>query len=335
MSHGIMENDHAFYGNREPAWHRLGTVIDADVVTSREAITLAKLDWTVEQHPLFANVPSDLDDYGDFTDDDLVDVPNKVANVRMDTREALGIVTPHYEIIQNGEAFDFFDEIIGRGDANYHTAGSLYNGRKIWALARLNREILIGGDPDEKIDPFVCLVNGHDGNTAISVYTTPVRVVCQNTLQWSMQGSKNMWKGKHTKNVTQKTRDARDVLGFSNEYFDNLQTIGDRLINTPMSNKDFVDMLETLVPLPTIDPDQNTRGLTIAENKRNDITAAWQVDNIANIKYTRWGFVQAVAEYIDWTKTHRSDDRFIDQNLLGSNTTRTLKDRSVDLALSF
>lgn len=330
MSDGIWQNDNAFYGNREPAWHRKGTVIDADVVTSGEAIRLAKLDWTVEQHQIYAHlIISDDDETHE------VIVPNKVANVRMDTREALGIVTPHYEIIQNGEAFDFFDEIIGRGDAHYHTAGSLYNGRKIWALARLNREILIGGDPDEKIDPFVCLVNGHDGNTAISVYTTPVRVVCQNTLQWSMQGSKNMWKGKHTKNVTQKTRDARDVLGFSNEYFDNLQTIGDRLINTPMSNKDFVDMLETLVPLPTIDPDQNTRGLTIAENKRNDITAAWQVDNIANIKYTRWGFVQAVAEYIDWTKTHRSDDRFIDQNLLGSNTTRTLKDRSVDLALSF
>jgi len=330
MSHGIMENDHAFYGNRQPAWHRLGTVIDEDVVTSKEAMRLARLDWTVEQYPVYAHlVISDDDEVHE------VAVPNKVANVRMDTREPLGIVTPNYHVVQNSEAFDFFDEIIGRGDAHYHTAGSLYNGRKIWALARLNREILIGGDPDEEITPYVCLANGHDGNTAVSVYTTPIRVVCQNTLQWSMKEAKNMWKGRHTQNIKQKTNDARDVLGFSNEYFDNLQTIGDRLINTPMSNKDFVDMLETLVPLPTIDPDQNTRGLTIAENKRSDITAAWQVDNIANIKYTRWGFVQAVAEYVDWTKTHRSDDRFVDQNLLANNQTRTLKDRSLDLALSF
>lgn len=324
-----MENDNAFYGNREPAWHRLGTVIDADVVTASEAIRLANLDWTVEQHPIYAHLT--IDD----TDDEVVAVPNKVANVRMDTREALGIVTPHYEIVQNAEAFDFFDEIIGRGDAHYHTAGSLYNGRKVWALARLNRDILIGGDPDEKIDPFICLANGHDGNTALSVYTTPIRVVCQNTLQWSLKEASNMWKGKHTPNITSKARDARDVLRLSNAYFDSLQTIGDRLINAPMSNKDFVDMLETLVPLPTLEPDQNTRGLTIAENLRSDITAAWQVDNIANVKYTRWGFVQAVAEYVDWTKTHRSDDRFVDQNLLGTNSTRTLKDRSLDLALSF
>lgn len=325
-----MENDNAFYGNREPAWHRLGTVIDADVVTASEAIRLANLDWTVEQHPIYAHLT--ISDDGETHE---INVPNKVANVRMDTREALGIVTPHYEIVQNAEAFDFFDEIIGRGDAHYHTAGSLYNGRKVWALARLNRDILIGGDPDEKIDPFICLANGHDGNTALSVYTTPIRVVCQNTLQWSLKEASNMWKGKHTPNITSKARDARDVLRLSNAYFDSLQTIGDRLINAPMSNKDFVDMLETLVPLPTLEPDQNTRGLTIAENLRSDITAAWQVDNIANVKYTRWGFVQAVAEYVDWTKTHRSDDRFVDQNLLGTNSTRTLKDRSLDLALSF
>lgn len=334
MSHGIMENDHAFYGNREPAWHRLGTVIDADVVTSREAISLAKLDWTVEQHPLFANVPSDLDDYGDPMHDDLVEVDNKVANVRMDTRDVLGIVTPHYHIVQNVDAFDFFDELIGRGDAHYHTAGSLYNGRKVWALARLNRDILIGGDPDEKVDPFVCLVNGHDGNTAVSVYTTGVRVVCQNTLQWSMEGVSTMWKGKHTPNIHKKTSEARDVLGFSNAYFDALQTLGDRLISQPMSNGDFVRMLEALVPLPVLEPDQNTRGLTIAENTRADITKAWNVDNLANVKNTRWGFVQAVAEYTDWMKTHRSDDAFIDKNLLGGSTVRTLKDKSVDVALS-
>ena len=335
MSHGIMENDHAFYGNREPAWHRLGTVIDADVVTSSEAMRLAKLDWAVEQHPLYANVPSDLDEYGEDIDDDLVDIPGKVANVRMDTREALGIVTPHYHIIQNADAFDFFDELIGRGDAHYHTAGSLYNGRKVWALARLNRDILIGGDPDEKIDPFICLVNGHDGNTALSVYTTPIRVVCQNTMQWSLKDTRNCWRGKHTPNIKQKTNDARSVLGLSNEYFDALQTLGDTLITKPMSGEDFGRMLDILVPLPVLAEDQNPRGLTIAENTRADITQAWNVDNLANVKHTRWGFVQAVAEYTDWTKKYRSDDVFIDKNLLGSNSTRTLKDRSVDLALSF
>ena len=335
MSDGIMENDHAFYGNREPAWHRKGTVIDADVVTSSEAMSLAKLDWTVEQHTLYANVPSDLDDHGDYTDDDLVSVPGKVANVRMDTREVLGIVTPNYHVIQNSEAFDFFDELIGRGDAHYHTAGSLYNGRKVWALARLNRDILIGGDADEKIDPFICLANGHDGSPALSVYTTPIRVVCQNTLQWSIKGTRNVWRGKHTRNIKEKTREAREVLGFSNAYFDELQRLGDTLINQPMSDSDFGKMLEALVPLPTILPDQNPRGLTIAENTRADITHAWNVDNIANVKNTRWGCVQAVAEYTDWMKTYRSDDKFLDKNILGANTTRTLKDMSVDLALSF
>lgn len=336
MSHGIMEHDQAFYGNREPAWHRLGTVIDQDVVTSGEAIRLAGLNWTVEQHPIYVHINGDnVDEYGNEPDDYTeTEIHNKVANVRMDTGQALGIVTPHYQIVQNVDAFDFFDEIIGKGDAHYHTAGSLYNGRKIWALARLNRDILIGGDPDEKIDPFVALCNGHDGNTALSVYTTPIRVVCQNTLQWSMEGCKNMWKGRHTPNITDKARDARDMLGFSNDYFDALQSMGDLLISQPINRISFDRMLDMLVPLPVLKAEESPRSLTIAENTREAIHMAWDVDNLANVKYTKWGFVQAVAEYVDWSKTHRSDDKFIDQNLLGANQYATLKDRSVKVALT-
>ncbi|CAB4172144.1 LGT_TIGR03299, phage/plasmid-like protein TIGR03299 [uncultured Caudovirales phage] len=329
MSHGIMEHDNAFYGNREPAWHRLGTVIDQDVVTSGEAIRLAGLDWTVEQHGIHVHISN-----GDDLPETTTRIDNKVANVRMDTGEALGIVTPHYKIIQNVDAFDFFDEIIGKGDAHYHTAGSLYNGRKIWALARLNRDIMIGGDPDERIDPFVTLCNGHDGNTALSVYTTPIRVVCQNTLQWSMQGCKNMWKGRHTPNVTDKVRDARDMLGFSNDYFDALQALGDMLITQPITATSFVSMLDSLVPVPVRTEDESQRSVTIAENTREAIYQAWNVDNLANVKFTKWGFVQAVAEYVDWSKNHRSDDKFIDQNLLGANQYATLKDRSVQVAVN-
>ncbi len=329
MSAGILDNDHAFYGGREPAWHRLGTVIDADVVTAKEAMDLARLNWTVEQHEVHAHIPTGMD-----TPDLTTIIPGKVANVRMDTGEALGIVGGRYHVVQNSEAFDFFDEIIGKGDAHYHTAGSLYNGRKIWALARLNRDICIGGDTDEKIDPFVTLVNGHDGNTAVSVYTTPIRVVCQNTLQWSMEGTKNMWKGRHTPSITDKARDARDMLGFSNAYFDELQALGDSLIVQKIDRVSFQRMLDMLVPLPSPKDEDSTRGLTIAENTREAIHMAWDVDNIANVKYTKWGFVQAVAEYVDWGKNHRTDEKFLDQNVLGGATVPTLKDRSIKVALT-
>jgi hypothetical protein len=143
-----------------------------------------------------------------------------------------------------------------------------------------------------------------------------------------------MWKGRHTQNVTEKARDARDMLGFSNQYFDELQALGDMLIGQKINRISFDKMLDMLVPLPTPKDDESTRGLTIAMNTREAIHAAWDVDNLANIKDTRWGFVQAVAEYVDWGKTHRTDDKFIDQNLLGANQSATLKDRSVQVALA-
>lgn len=326
MSHGITTTDHAFYGNREPAWHRLGTVIDADVVTATEAMRLARLDWTVEQHPIYAHI--DISDDGETHE---VAVPDRYANVRMDERTPLGIVGSKYHVIQNADAFDFCDDLIGKGDAHYHTAGSLYGGRKVWMLARLNRDILIGGDEDERIDPFICLVNGHDGNTALSVYTTPIRVVCQNTLQWSISGTKNKWTGRHTRNVTEKVRDARTVLGLSNAYFDALQTLGDNLIQQRIDRVSFDRMLNMLVPIPEVKDDESTRGRTIALNTQEGIRNAWHVDNLANVKYTKWGFVQAVAEYVDWSKNYRSDDVFIDKNLIKDTNVSTLKDRSLSI----
>ena len=335
MSHGITSTDHAFYGGRIPAWHRLGTVIDQDVVTAKEAMSLAQLDWDVRPFPVFAHVEATAEDSDDFVGEEHIDIPGRFCNVRTDTGAPLGIVGERYEIVQNRDAFDFFDDLIGKGDAHYHTAGSLYGGRKVWMLARLNRDILIGGDPDEAIDPFVCLVNGHDGNTAVTVVTTPIRVVCQNTLQWSLKAATNCWKGRHTANITQQARAARDVLGFSNDYFDQLQTLGDALITQSITTNDFQRMLDTLVPIPEIQDGDNTRGKTIAENTQAAIHDAWLVDNIANVRYSKWGFVQAVAEYVDWSKKHRDDDRFVDRNLLGGATTRTLKDRSVDVALNY
>ena len=91
MSHGIMNNDHAFYGGRQSAWHGLGTVIDEDVVTANEAMRLARLDWKVQPFPVYAHVDADTDD-GDFVGEEHVEVIGKYANIRMDTGEPLGIV---------------------------------------------------------------------------------------------------------------------------------------------------------------------------------------------------------------------------------------------------
>ena len=93
---------------------------------------------------------------------------------------ALGLVSNRYVPLQNIEAFSFFEPFIHNGWAQFHTAGALGNGERVWVLAKLDGQIVIG--KDDAIDRYLLLSNKHDGTGAVSIRFTPIRVVCQNTL---------------------------------------------------------------------------------------------------------------------------------------------------------
>ena len=94
----------------------------------------------------------------------------------------LGIVGERYRIVQNHEAFTFIDQLLG-SSIHFETAGSLHGGRRVWVLATLPDHVEVGGDA---VRPYVLLMNSHDGSTAVVAATTPIRVVCQNTLNWGL-----------------------------------------------------------------------------------------------------------------------------------------------------
>jgi len=166
MAHNINEGKRVFTVGE--SWHGLGTVVQSEVKSS-EAIKLAQLDYNVVKTPLFAN-DKQLDSH--------------VAIIREDTKDILGITTPKYQIVQNIDAFGFFDTVVGDGQAIYHSAGALGNGERIWILAKLPNDIIINNE--DKVEKYLCLTTSHDGKSALQMYFTPVRVVCQNTLNMSM-----------------------------------------------------------------------------------------------------------------------------------------------------
>ncbi len=106
------------------------------------------------------------------------EIPGFYATVRQDTREVLGIVGERYRLVQNHEAFTFIDQLLGSA-IHFETARSLHGGRRVWVLATLPDHVEVGGDD---VRPYVLLMNSHDGSTAVVAATTPIRVVCQNTL---------------------------------------------------------------------------------------------------------------------------------------------------------
>ena len=142
MAHAIDQTTGraAVFVTGEPAWHRLGVVIE-NATTSAEAIGLAGLDWRVEQWPVRAFDP----------DNHSIEagIPDTVANVRTDTKAVLGVVGKRYRVFQNHEAFDFMDGLVGDKLAMYETAGSLHGGKRVWMMASIPKEYRAGPDDSD------------------------------------------------------------------------------------------------------------------------------------------------------------------------------------------
>lgn len=197
MAHGLTNTDSLFYVGEVP-WHGLGTALPS-LATAQEALAAAGLDWTVEKREL--------------RDFDHRRVPGKFVVVRTDTGEHLGVVSASYTPLQNKEAFRFFDQAtMDPNGPKYEVAGSLRGGRIVWILARIPGflEVVRG----EEHQPYLLLVNSHDGKMAVRLLPTFVRVVCQNTLQLALESAQLLWRRIHTRGLTElDVVDAREVLG--------------------------------------------------------------------------------------------------------------------------
>lgn len=223
------EMETMFY-TREKPWHGLGTKV-MEAPASKEALRLAGLDWQVLQEAVYTNT-------GDT-------IPGYKANIRDTDRRVLGVVTDRYKVVQNTEAFAFTDSLLGEG-VRYETAGSLQGGRKVWLLARLPREYIIAG---EQVSPYLVFSSAHDGSGAVKAAVTPVRVVCNNTLNLALQTAKRSWSMAHTGNIMGKVKEAGDTLFMAEAYMKHLAQEFERLRKQKMPDRQVREYIGLLLPL--------------------------------------------------------------------------------------
>ena len=215
---------------REKPWHGLGTMV-TEAPASIDALVYADLDWTVLQKDV-------------YTEDEMI-IPGYKVNVRSTDEAVLGIVSDRYKVVQNEEAFQFTDDMLGEG-VTYETAGSLQNGKKVWMLAKMPHRYIIAGD---EITPYMVVMNSHDGSSGIKVAMTPIRVVCQNTLNLALDNAKRIWTTKHTENVMSRVHEARETLGLAERYMSELGKEIDALSKIKLSDKKVLEYMQEFFPV--------------------------------------------------------------------------------------
>ena len=261
-------NVETMFYTREKPWHGLGTMV-AEAPNSKDALRLAGLNWKVLQEPVYTENEELIQGYK--------------ANVRDTDRKVLGVVTDRYKVIQNEEAFAFTDTLLGEG-VRYETAGSLQEGRRVWMLARLPREFIIGG---ERISPYMVFSNTHDGSGAVKTALTPIRV--------ALRTAKRSWSMIHTGDISGKIEEAKNTLLLADEYMTALGQEFENLRKIELSEKQVLDYIKILLPMEENYSLLQKRGV---EKLRADMKMRYfDAPDLKDVGNNGYRFVNAVSDF--------------------------------------
>jgi phage/plasmid-like protein (TIGR03299 family) len=242
MAHNLNYNEqtgkHSFFTVKEKAWHNLGQVIE-HYPTSAEAIQYAGLNFEVVKRPNIHPLPSGINVISD----------NSYFTFRTDTEMVLGDkIGRDYEVVQNTDAFSFFDGIVGGSNLiKYETAGCLGDGEIIFVTSKLPDYIRVGRE--DLIEQYLMLTSSHDGSGSITIAFTPIRVVCQNTLNAALKTNTNCIKIRHTASASDKLKQAHKMLGLSNKLAVEMEAIYNRWSRVRISDPELKRLIQlAMVP---------------------------------------------------------------------------------------
>jgi phage/plasmid-like protein (TIGR03299 family) len=306
MAHNLETNgdEVAFALRGTPAWHNLANRIfsQEEEVSTQLMLDEAKLsNWNVSLSPVAEHIPAE---WNDSSGAQYVTRTNPFNG----GTDVLSVVGSRYKVVQNEELFSFADNIVdGDSRVAWESAGSLKNGKVVFGSLTVPREMVL--DPQGANDTtklYLIVWTSHDGSVAVQAAITPVRVVCQNTLNLAMRSAKQSFKIRHTQTAEGKIQVARETLGLTLGYFDEFEKQAQELFKQEITNAEFSKLIRTIYPKP----EKDTKGaLKKWENKvilLDDLY--FNSPTNANIKGTKWGAFNALTERLDYFRSTRKSN---------------------------
>lgn len=306
-------NVETMFYTRVAPWHGLGVRVES-AVCSEEALEVSGLNWNVIQRPIMT---SSYDP-----------IPGYKANIRDTDNRVLGVVTDRYRVVQNAEAFAFTDSLLGEG-VKYETAGSLQEGRKIWLLAKLPDKYIIEG---EQIEPYLVFSSSHDGSGAIKVAMTPVRVVCQNTLNIALSSAKRIWSTVHVGDLAAKMNEAHNTLLLAEKYMGKLGTEFSKLSKIKLSDSKVMEYIDMLLPMDDQPTDIHRKNIS---RIREDLKIRYfDAPDLKHVGKNGYRFVCAVSDFATHAKPLRETANYRENVFAKTIEGNPLIDKAYDMVLA-
>lgn len=293
------------YAGAKP-WHGLGTEVSNDL-TPGQIMMKAGLDWTVEQKELMTV--------------DGTKIKDKVALVRSSDNAVLDVTGKDWNPVQNSEAFEFFAEYVMAGDMEMNTAGSLKGGRNVFALAKVKESFAINGD--DQIDSYLLFSNPHQYGKAIDIRFTPIRVVCSNTLTFSLNSkSNNFVKVGHRSKFNADL--VKEQMGIASEKFAQYKEAAEFLSSKRFTAESLIQYYNEVFPYTHKSQDKVE---TVDDLSKNAKAALELLDTQPGARYgegTWWQAFNSVT-YLTDHKMGRSADTRMQSAWFGINQSRKVK----------
>lgn len=275
--------DFAYVG--EKAWHSLGTELPA-FCSAEEMAQAAGHNFLVEKRPS-----------GIFLDG--VFHPSEVHwhTYRTDTNTILGAVREQYRVIQNSDLWKFLEELAIGGTVQYQTAGVLRMGEKVFVTAKLPKSWQM---PDSEVDNYIVISNTHSGRECLTIFFTPIRVVCANTLRMALKGNngEGVYKITHTESWRGMLSDAMRALGAINILQENLKDMSIRMLDYTPDYSVEAYLAECIGM-----KEDATRGKNVLEKA---VAFAQTGVGQKGIQDNAWGYYNALTGFFSHVKSYKS-----------------------------
>lgn len=291
MSH--MVETMAYAG--ELPWHGLGKEVPADL-TPDQMLEAAGLDWTVREEPMF---------FKGLEGNDIA-VPTKKVLVRDTDNKILDVVGTGWHPLQNHEAFEFFHDFVMAGDMEMHTAGSLEDGKRVWALAKVNDAFEVF--KNDVVEQYMLFSNPHKYGLSIDVRMTPIRVVCNNTLTFALDtASDRMVKVNHR---TEFDADlVKETMGVAKEKLATYKEAAKFLGSKRYTKENIVEYFNRVFPTSANDDNQDDNVIKVSRNAKLGLEVMKSQPGAQFGEGTWWQAFNSVTFMTDHLLGHSQDTR--------------------------